>query len=165
MVCDGSALRTATEVRVREVGDDGGRRERGWIGGRERLGRAGSGSSCPDEAVRAGLPHTGRAGRAFVRADVVVRAGSRPCHTRRAGGFPSMPHVWQLFGPFFVSKALANNLFSSGTSDGSRSREHIFLFPTKGHVSCYVTGTKFFAGLNIFQCRIPAATLVKTHFT
>ena len=84
---------------VREVGDDGGVRERGWIGGVDRLGRAGSRSSGPDGAVRAGLPHTGRAGRAFVRADVVVRAGSRPCHTRRAGGFPSMPHVWQLSGP------------------------------------------------------------------
>mgnify|MGYP006268355781 CR=1 FL=1 len=98
--CHGNQRRPATEVGVREVGDDGGRRERGWIGGRERLGRAGSGSSGPDGAVRAGLPHTGRAGRAFVRADVVVRAGSRPCHTRRAGGFPSMPHVWQLFGPY-----------------------------------------------------------------
>ena len=89
------------EVGVREVGDDGGRRERGWIGGRERLGRAGSGSSGPERAVRAGLPDTERVGRAFVRADMVVWAGSRPCHTRRAGEFPSMPHVWQLFGTKF----------------------------------------------------------------
>ena len=118
MVCGGSALRIcsgchgnqrrpATEVGVREVGDDGGSREWGSIGGRERLGRAGSGSSGPDGAVRAGLPHTGRAGCAIARPDAVVRAGSCSCHMRRAGGFVSMPHVWQL------SRPKINGLFDS----------------------------------------------------
>ena len=100
--CHGNQGWPATDVGVREVGDDGGVRERGWIGGVDRLGRAGSRSSGPDGAVRAGLPHTGRAGRAFVRSDVVVRADPRLCRTRRAGGFLSTPHVWQLFGPLFL---------------------------------------------------------------
>ena len=53
--CHGNQRRPATEVGIREVGDDGGRRERGLIGSRELPGRAGGGSACPDEAVRAGL--------------------------------------------------------------------------------------------------------------
>ena len=85
------------EVGVREVGEDGGSRNWGSTIGRDGWVVQAAGSSGPD--VRAGLPHTGRAGRAFARPDAVVRAGSYPCHTRRVAQLPDTPHVWQLSGP------------------------------------------------------------------
>ena len=84
-------------------GGRGRRRERGRIGGREWLGRAGSGSSGPDEAVRAGLPRTGRAGALLcartgscgavpVHATRCVRAGRPPRHTCDSYRLPKIKH-------------------------------------------------------------------------
>ena len=81
-------------------GRRGRRRERGRIKGRERLGRTGSGSSGPDEAVRAGLPRTGHVGALLcartgscgavpVHATRCVRAGCPPRHTCGSYRLPS----------------------------------------------------------------------------